>query len=555
VQARLEQARVAAPPRAGGAGAPDPWTVTTMVLHEGEVASPGSPILHLADLGQVTLTVYVQEPDLGRVSLGQAVQAVVDSYPSRWFPGTVTQIADEAEFTPKNVETRQERANTVYAVKITLDNPDGALKPGMPADATFCVGGAVDCTVGTKINPQTGLALAKLSAPVDPTPYPIQASGSIEGNETTIGAEMGGRVVEVNAFEGDAVEAGQLLVRLDGSEMEAQHQQAQAAQAAAQAELERVTAAAQPAAVARAKAGVAQAEAALAAARSALEDARVQREKPQDLDVQINSARSQLNSASAQVDLARANLKAAKTLQESLPEGTGSDQDKTRRAIYDQQVTAAEAAMRAAEAQRQGAQATLAQLGAIRAKPVALDAAVHKTEGQVAQAEAALQVAQTVLAQVQAPAQPEAVAVAQARVRQAAAAAELVNAALGKLSLVSPVTGTVSAQTIHAGEVAQPGAPLLTIVELEHVRLVIYVPAGRIGQVKLGQQAQVSTDSYPGRGFTGTVTHINDEAEFTPKNVQTKEERVKMVFRVEIALDNPDGALKPGMPADAILQQ
>jgi HlyD family secretion protein len=554
VQAKLDQAHIAAP-RAGAAGALDPWTVTTMVLHEGEVASPGSPILHLADLGQVTLTVYVSEPDLGRVTLGQAVRAVVDSYPDRWFPGTVTQIADEAEFTPKNVETRQERANTVYAVKVALDNPDGALKAGMPADATFCVTGAADCTAVTETSPQAGLALPKLGAPANPTPYPIQASGSIEGNETTISAEIGGRVIEVSAFEGDSVQAGQLLVQLDGSELEAQRQQAQAAQAAAEAELARVMAAPQAASVARAKAQVAQAEAALAAARSALDDARVQREKPQDLDAQINNARSQLNSASAQVDLARANLKAAKTLQESLPEGTGSDQDKTRRAIYDQQVTAAEAAWHAAEAQRQGAQASLNQLVAIRSKPVALDAAVHRAEGQAAQAEAALQVAQTVLAQVQAPPQPEAVAVAQARVEQAEGAVELVNATLDKLSLVGPVTGTVSAQTIHAGEVAEPGAPLLTIVDLEHVRLVIYVPAGRIGQVKLGQQAQVSTDSYPGRHFVGKVTHIDDEAEFTPKNVQTQEERVKMVFRVEIALDNPDGALKPGMPADAVLQE
>ena len=80
-------------------------------------------------------------------------------------------------------------------------------------------------------------------------------------------------------------------------------------------------------------------------------------------------------------------------------------------------------------------------------------------------------------------------------------------------------------------------------------------PKNSSGQVKVGQQAQVSTDAYPGRLFAGTVTHINDEAEFTPKNVQTQEERVKMVFRVEIALDNPDDALKPGMPADAVLQE
>jgi HlyD family secretion protein len=573
VEARIEQARIAAPDRSDRGGAEAPWTVSTVVLHSGEVVSPGSSIVHLADLNQVTLTVYVPESDLGRVHLGQAVEAVVDSYPGRLFPGTVTQIANEAEFTPKNVETRQERANTVYAVKIALDNQDGALKPGMPADATFCVEGVADCTGTTSSSQTTALHLPRLGTAADATalarvpPWPawhsqggqagragaIQASGSIEGNETTISAEVGGPVVAVAALEGDAVRAGQVLVRLDGTELEAQYQQTQAARVTAQAELARVTAAPQAARVAQAKAQVAQAEAALGATRSALADARTQRDNPQDLDVQINNAGVQLKAVVAQVDLARANLKAAQTLQESLPAGTGSDQDKTKRAEYDQQVLAAQAVLRAAEAQRQGAQATLTQLRSIRARPVALDAAVHTAEGQAAQAEAALGVAKASLARVQAPAQPEAVAVAQASVAKAEAATSLVAAMLEKLQLTSPVTGTVTAGTIHTGEVAQPGAPLLTIVDLEHVKLVIFVPAGRIGQVRLGQQAEVSTDSYPGRRFSGAVTHINDQAEFTPKNVQTQEERVKMGFRVEIALDNPNGALKPGMPADAML--
>jgi HlyD family secretion protein len=556
VQARIAQARILAPDRSGARNTEIPWTVTTVVLHGGEVASPGSPIAHLADLGQMTLTVYVPEPDLGRVHLGQAVQVVVDSYPERLFPGTVTQIASEAEFTPKNVETRQERANTVYAVKIALGNADGALKPGMPADATFCPEGTADCTSTMASGSGTGLKLPKLAgSSANPTPEPIRASGSVEGTETTISTELGGRVVEMNALEGEAVKAGQVLVRLDGSELEAQHQQAQAALTAAQAELARVTAAPQRARVAQAQAQVAEAEATLAAARSALADADTQRDNPQDLDAQINYARAQIDIAVAQVDLARANVKAAQTLQESLPAGTGSDQDKTKRAVYDQQVAGAQAALTAAEAQRQGAQATLAQLKSIRARPVGLDAAVHSAEGQVSKAEAALGAAEAVLAQVQAPPQPEAVAVARARVEQADAAKALLGATLDKLRLTTPVTGTITAQVTHVGEVAQPGAPLLTVVDLERVKLVIYVPAGLIGQVRLGQKALVSTDAYPGSRFSGTVTHINDEAEFTPKNVQTQEERVKMVFRVEIALENADGSLKPGMPADAVLPQ
>ncbi len=114
--------------------------VTQVVVHRGEVALPGTPLMEIADLREVTLTVYVSTPDLGRVRLGQAVQVSVDSFPGRVFEGRVTRIADQAEFTPKTVQTQEERVNTVFAVEISLANPDGALKPGMPADAAFSEG-------------------------------------------------------------------------------------------------------------------------------------------------------------------------------------------------------------------------------------------------------------------------------------------------------------------------------------------------------------------------------------------------------------------------------
>jgi multidrug resistance efflux pump len=195
----------------------------------------------------------------------------------------------------------------------------------------------------------------------------------------------------------------------------------------------------------------------------------------------------------------------------------------------------------------------LNQLLSIRENPVALEAAVHRAEGQVVQAQAALDVARAALAQVQAPALREAVALAQAKVTQAEAALALLHAQRSKLAVRSPVAGLVTAQAIHAGEVAQPAAPLYAIVDLSQVRLVIYVPTDRLGWVTSGQTAQVSVDAYPDRRFTGVVTHIADQAEFTPKNVQTQEARVRTVFAVEITLDNPDGALRPGMPADAVL--
>lgn len=535
-QARAAQARITAP----SAG-----VVTQVVQHPGEVVAAGTPIVSLADLSQVELSVYVAEPDLGRVQLGQIVQVSVDSFVGRRFPGSVTHIADQAEFTPKNVETQQQRASTVFQVKVSLANPDGSLKAGMPADATFCAAGAADCGTGSQ--------LAGPSPPAATQAGPIKASGTINAVEIDIAAELGGQVVQV-AAEAAQVAAGQVVARLHSSDLEPTYRQALDAVDAAKADLARVSAAPEAARVAQAQASVAQAQAALAAAQSALDDARTQRDKPQALDSQIAAARSQAQTAAAQVELARANLKAAQVLQQSVLAGSGSDQDKTRRAIYDQQVAAAGRSVQAAQAQARGAQAVLAQLLAIRENPVALAAAVHRAEGQVDQAQAALATAHAALAQVQAPPQPEAVALAQAKVAQAQASAALLQATLDRLQVRSPIVGTVTRQMLHAGEVARPGVALLSVVDLRQVTLTIYVPEGQMGRVALGQAAAVTVDSYPAREFGGRVTHINDQAEFTPKNIQTHEERVNLVFAVEIALDNSAGLLRPGMPADAVLK-
>ena len=143
---------------------------------------------------------------------------------------------------------------------------------------------------------------------------------------------------------------------------------------------------------------------------------------------------------------------------------------------------------------------------------------------------------------------------AKAKVAQAQAGLAQINAAAEKLKIASPVSGTVTIQEIRTGEVAQPGAPLLTVADLRRLKLVVYVPAGQLGQVGLNLSVEVSVDAYPGKVFPGTVARIADQAEFTPKNVQTKEERVKTVFAVEISLENPEGLLKPGMPADATIR-
>jgi len=119
----------------------------------------------------------------------------------------------------------------------------------------------------------------------------------------------------------------------------------------------------------------------------------------------------------------------------------------------------------------------------------------------------------------------------------------------------SPTDGRVLTRTVERGERVEAGMPLFTLVDLDRLYVKIYVPEPSIGKVALGQEARVSVDAYPGRAFPARVSRVSQEAEFTPKNVETKEERVKLVFAVEVALgENPDGVLKPGMPADAVIR-
>ena len=112
-------------------------TVLTQAVEPGELATVGSTLIVLADLREIELEVYVEEPIYGRIRLGQPASVTVDSYPNQVFRGRVTEIAEEAEFTPKEIQTKEQRAKLVFAVKITVPNPAGKLKPGMPADAVL----------------------------------------------------------------------------------------------------------------------------------------------------------------------------------------------------------------------------------------------------------------------------------------------------------------------------------------------------------------------------------------------------------------------------------
>jgi len=161
--------------------------------------------------------------------------------------------------------------------------------------------------------------------------------------------------------------------------------------------------------------------------------------------------------------------------------------------------------------------------------------------------------AQQALLKVRKLSRPEEIRAAQARLAQAEAGRDLLAKTISDATIVSPVSGMVTHKAVEPGEFVGPGVPLLTIADLDDVRLNIYITEIELGRVRLGQRAEIRIDSHPDRSLWGTVIFISPEAEFTPKNVQTKEERVKLVYRVKVEIPNPESILKPGMPADALI--
>lgn len=138
----------------------------------------------------------------------------------------------------------------------------------------------------------------------------------------------------------------------------------------------------------------------------------------------------------------------------------------------------------------------------------------------------------------------------EAQIRQAKATLSAMETQLSHSRLYSPITGVILVKAREAGEVVSPGTPIFTLGIVDRLWLKAYISETDLGRVKLGQKVEVSNDSYPGKIYEGKVNFIASEAEFTPKNLQTKEDRVKLVYKIKIVLDNPKGELKPGMIAD-----
>lgn len=145
---------------------------------------------------------------------------------------------------------------------------------------------------------------------------------------------------------------------------------------------------------------------------------------------------------------------------------------------------------------------------------------------------------------------PATIQAARAQLAEAQAAVEAARILLGDLRATAPVEGMVTRTHAEKGETLAAGRPMATITDISKPWVRVYIPESLIGLVRIGAPARIKVDTFPGRDFAGRVSYVSPQAEFTPKNVQTQEERVKLVFAVNVAMDNPEGALKPGMPAD-----
>lgn len=319
----------------------------------------------------------------------------------------------------------------------------------------------------------------------------VQANGRIEGDHYIVASKWPGRIMALLAREGDQVEVGQRLIELDDVQLRAQLDQAQAALATSQAQLK-------------------SAQTALAVFEK-------------NVPLRIASAQAAVDHATAALASARATelqtRKDAKRFQELLKSHT----------VEKHRAEQAELSWEVAKADYATAKATLTQ-----------------AQKQLAEAE---------LGWEEIEARRDQVAATAAQKNQAKAAVTEAQSVVDDLTIVAPATGMITTRIADTGEVIVAGSPLFDIVDLDRLYLKVYIAEQDIAKVRLGLPARIYTDAFPDRPFAATVRYIASEAEFTPKEVQTPDERVKLVYAVKLYLDeNPGHRLTPGLPADAVIR-
>ncbi|UBF24068.1 HlyD family efflux transporter periplasmic adaptor subunit [Kovacikia minuta CCNUW1] len=344
----------------------------------------------------------------------------------------------------------------------------------------------------------------------------LEVSGRIEGYETDIGAKTGGRVDFIAVREGDAVKRGQLLVRINDDEVQAQLQGAAARVAAAQKQAQ-------------------QAQLQIAVIENQMRESELNvLQSQQDNQGRVYQAQSNQATAEAQLKQTQSQLRLAKIdrdrYSQLLKEGAVTQQQ------FDQAQTNYETALATVES-------TQKQVDAARGALALAQSSSFNPAIRGSQLSALNQQRKQAYAQLQA---------AQADIKNALAAQQQIQAQITYLNIASPIDGVVTARSVEPGAVVATGKTVLSLINLNTVYLRGFIPEGEIGRVRVGQQAKVFLDSDPDhqQPLNAKVVAIDPQASFTPENIYFRDDRVRQVFGVKLAIDNPAGFAKPGMPAD-----
>lgn len=361
-------------------------------------------------------------------------------------------------------------------------------------------------------------AAAALFGRDDPVPGVIEGSGPVRGTEVTLSAKIGGVAEVVAVREGQAVEAGHLVAQIGAKDIQARLAQARAGADGAAAQIDEV-------------------DAQLKAMDTSIEQARLSSGVTQDtLAHGVHQASEALRRAEAEVRVAQAEQKQARTAydrfealsRQGFVSPSYMDDVRARMRVADAKLAAALRAREEARATEQRARAATGEV------------AVRQLDEQRLRAEKArLQASRDALA---------------SRLWAAKAKVNEVWAALADTRLAAPSGGTVIDRLVEPGELVAPGTPVATLINLKDLYVRVYVAEKDIGKLRLGNPARISVDAFPGRSFDGKVVEVAQRAEFTPKEAHMKDEREKLVFGVKVHVDNPQGYLKPGMPADVTIR-
>ena len=353
----------------------------------------------------------------------------------------------------------------------------------------------------------------------------IFLSGNIELTTMKLAFTVPGRLIELNVEEGNAVKKGMIIARLEQQQLLRQREQALATLISARSRLAELEAFLRYQ-TENVEAQIDQRSAELMLARATLEEllsgSRVQ---------EIAESRAVLERVQAEYEKAKRDWERAETLYEKEDISTSQ---------YDQYQATFEAA---GASVRQAEQRLALLIEGPRQENI------QAARAQVARAEAGLRLAESLRLDIKR--NQQGLETARAEIQGASAQVGFIDAQLEEMVAVSPIDGVVLVKAAEVGEVLGAGTPVVEIGDMDHPWLRGYIGEEDLGRVKLNAQVKVTTDSFPGKVYPGRVSFISSEAEFTPKQIQTSSERVKLVYRIKIEVSNPEHELKLNMPSDA----